>query len=113
MSLIQPDSSRDRVANRPPRPTATREYSIRAKRDASRTYRVRLAGKATANAAPGGGETQMMGLSGAFAAMGMDARCWRPWEDDFTQFDWLHLFGSVPEHLPLVQIGRASCRERV
>lgn len=74
--------------------------------DRVRSLRIRLAGKTTAIASPGGGETQMTALASALQTMGRDARCWRPWEDEFGHFDLLHLFGSLPEHLPLIDAAR-------
>ena len=67
---------------------------------------VLLAGKLTAMDAPGGGETQMLGLVDALRETGIDARLWRPWEERLAQSDCLHLFGSVPEHLPVVEAAR-------
>lgn len=71
-------------------------------RTARSAPRVRLAGPTAALAAPGGGEVQMRSLADALAAQGVDARPWRPWEEGFDGFDCLHLFGSLPEHLPTV-----------
>lgn len=64
---------------------------------------VLLAGKLTALAAPGGGEVQMQVLARELASLGVDARLWRPWEDRVAHADCLHLFGSEPEHLPVVE----------
>lgn len=69
--------------------------------------RVRLAGKLTALAAPGGGETQLAATARALRSLEIDAHLWRPWEDRFDDIDVLHLFGSEPEHLPLVAAARA------
>ncbi len=74
-----------------------------APRDAAR---VLLAGKPTAMLSPGGGEVQMLATARALAAAGVDARLWRPWEDALEAADCLHLFGSEPEHLPLVEAAR-------
>lgn len=65
-----------------------------------------LAGKLTGLSAPGGGETQMLALLQALLAAGDAARLWRPWEDCLSQARCLHLFGSEPEHLPLVEAAR-------
>ena len=70
----------------------------------SRRPRVLLAGKLTALDAPGGGEIQMLATAGALASAGVDARLWRPWEEPLAAADCLHLFGSLPEHLPLVEV---------
>jgi len=67
---------------------------------------VRMAGKPTALGAPGGGEVQMFALAQALRVMGLQARPWRPWEDDLCEVDCLHLFGSLPEHLPVVEAAR-------
>lgn len=68
--------------------------------------KVLLAGKLTAMDAPGGGEIQMLALAESLAEIGVDARLWRPWEERLAQSDCLHLFGSVPEHLPVVLTAR-------
>ena len=67
-----------------------------------RLPRVLLAGKLTALAAPGGGETQLLAMARALPAAGVNARLWRPWEDSLAGVDCLHLFGSLPEHAELV-----------
>ena len=36
----------------------------------------------------------------------MAARLWRPWEDSLAEADALHLFGSRPEHLPVIEAAR-------
>jgi len=68
-----------------------------------RTPRVLIAGKLTAMDAPGGGEVQMLATAEALRSLAIDARLWRPWEDRLAEADCLHLFGSLPEHLPLVE----------
>ena len=75
-----------------------------------REPRVCLAGKLTALAAPGGGEVQLAAMARRLPAAGVAARLWRPWEDALGEFDCLHLFGSLPEHLELV---RAAQRAKV
>jgi len=55
---------------------------------------------------PGGGEIQMLALADSLAEIGVDARLWRPWEERLAWNDCLHLFGSVPEHLPIVQTAK-------
>jgi glycosyltransferase involved in cell wall biosynthesis len=72
--------------------------------------KVLLAGKLTAMTAPGGGETQLVAMVRALPQAGVEARLWRPWEDALAQFDCLHLMGSVPEHLEVVQ---AAQRQRI
>jgi len=68
---------------------------------------VLLAGKTGATAAPGGGEIQMLALCRALRRLGTAARLWRPWNDSLLESgDCLHLFGSLPEHLPLVEAAR-------
>jgi len=64
---------------------------------------VLLAGKLAAMDAPGGGEVQMLALAGALRSAGVAARLWRPWEDSFCGVDCLHLFGSLPGHLAVVE----------
>jgi glycosyltransferase involved in cell wall biosynthesis len=72
--------------------------------------KVLLAGKLTAMAAPGGGETQLVAMVRSLPHVGVLARLWRPWEDTLSQFDCLHLMGSVPEHLEVI---RAAQRQRI
>lgn len=68
--------------------------------------RVLLAGGLAAMDAPGGGEVQMLSLAQALPDVGVQARLWRPWEDDLGQVDCLHLFGSLPGHLEIVAAAR-------
>ncbi|HVA47243.1 MAG TPA: glycosyltransferase [Pirellulales bacterium] len=67
---------------------------------------VLLAGKLTGMTAPGGGETQLRAMAQALPEVGVEARLWRPWEHDFATADCLHLFGSEPEHLTVLQAAR-------
>jgi glycosyltransferase involved in cell wall biosynthesis len=64
---------------------------------------VLLAGKLTALDCPGGGEVQMLAMARALPRSGVRARLWRPWEERLEGVDCLHLFGSLPEHLPVVE----------
>jgi len=73
---------------------------------ASGSPRVFLAGKLTAMIAPGGGEIQMLSMAKALPTAGVDSRLWRPWEDSLAEADCLHLFGSLPEHIPVVEAAR-------
>ncbi len=74
-----------------------------AERSQARSPNVLLAGKLTALDCPGGGEIQMLALARALPRAGVRARLWRPWEERLEGIDCLHLFGSLPEHLPLVE----------
>lgn len=67
-----------------------------------------LAGKLTAMAAPGGGETQMLGTAEGLRGLGVRARMWRPWEESLSEGRCLHLFGSAAEHVPLVEAARRA-----
>ena len=67
---------------------------------------VLLAGKLTALDSPGGGEIQMLATARALESVGVRARLWRPWEERLRGADCLHLFGSLPEHLPVVETAR-------
>jgi glycosyltransferase involved in cell wall biosynthesis len=67
-----------------------------------------LAGKLTAMEAPGGGEIQMFALARSLPQTGVNARCWRPWEEPLQGADGLHLFGSTPQHLPVVEAARRA-----
>jgi glycosyltransferase involved in cell wall biosynthesis len=69
-----------------------------------------LAGKLTALEASGGGEVQMLATGRALRELGLDARCWRPWEERLAGARLLHLFGSLPEHVAVVEAAR---RQRV
>jgi glycosyltransferase involved in cell wall biosynthesis len=71
-----------------------------------RRPRVVLAGGLLALDAPGGGEVQMLSLARALPDAQVDARLWRPWEDPLERADCLHLFGSLPEHLRVVEAAR-------
>lgn len=75
---------------------------------AARRLTVALAGKPHAMAAPGGGEIQMLATAEALPSVGVDARLWQPEQDQQIppRTDCLHLFGSLPEHLPLVEAAR-------
>ncbi|MFH1922571.1 MAG: glycosyltransferase [Planctomycetota bacterium] len=64
---------------------------------------VLLAGKLTALDCPGGGEIQMLATARALESVGVRARLWRPWEERLRGADCLHLFGSLPEHLEVVE----------
>ncbi len=72
-----------------------------------RTLEVRLAAPLGAMATPGGGETQLLQTRRALEQLGVHAELWRPWEHGFSGFDCLHLFGSTPEHLDVVQAAQA------
>jgi len=76
------------------------------RRPSSRSLAVLLAGKLTAMETPGGGEIQMLALARALPSLSVEARLWRPWEETFAGIDCLHLFGSLPEHLPVVESAR-------
>jgi glycosyltransferase involved in cell wall biosynthesis len=70
--------------------------------------RVLLAGKLTALASPGGGETQMLATARFLPAVGVNASFWRPWEHKLADFDVLHLFGSLREFVPLARTAHAT-----
>ena len=71
-----------------------------------RGVHVLLAGKLTAWDAPGGGEVQMLATARALDAAGVNASWWRPWKQSLLDTDCLHVFGSAPEHLPVVETAR-------
>src|SRR5262245_35909526 len=85
------------------RPVARSEHGCEGRGEHPGPLRVLLAGKLTALAAPGGGEVQMQATAEALRELGHDARMWRPWEDDLDDCDVLHLFGTLPEHLPVIE----------
>lgn len=72
-----------------------------------RNPRVLLAGKLTGLTAPGGGETQLKAMVAALQTVGVEASFWRPWEDSLAEADCIHLFGSEPEHLPVIKAAAA------
>lgn len=72
----------------------------------SKRLRVRLLGRADGTAAPGGGEVQMAATAAALRAGGIDARAGSADRTDILDVDCLHLFGSLPSHLPLVDAAR-------
>jgi len=55
---------------------------------------------------PGGGEIQMLATATALPSLGVDVRPYRPDVDWTAEADCLHLFGSLPQHLPLVAAAR-------
>lgn len=65
-----------------------------------------LAGKLTGMFAPGGGERQLCAMAEELPDVGVAARLWRPWEEDLSGVDCLHLFGSEPEQLTIVSAAR-------
>ncbi len=80
-------------------------------RTATRTRvstRVALAGSLTGFCSPGGGEVQLRSLAKWLPTVGIDARPWRPWEDDWNAFDVLHLVGSAPEWVELAVAARRA-----
>ena len=97
----------------PSKPDTTdfcRHEAMRAEKTGSQptagVLRVLMAGKLTALDSPGGGEVQMLATARALAELGVAARFWRPWEEQLAEADCLHLFGSSPQHLPVVEAAR-------
>ena len=72
----------------------------------TRAARILLAGGLNAMTSPGGGEVQMAATARALAEIGQNAALWRPWEHRLADADCLHLFGSLPEHIPTVDAAR-------
>jgi len=70
--------------------------------DESRLH-VLAVGRADARVAPGGGEVQMDATVAALRALGVRAQAWWADEDWPPRVDCVHLFGSRPEYLPLVE----------
>jgi glycosyltransferase involved in cell wall biosynthesis len=64
---------------------------------------VLLAGGSDRLRSPGGGEIQMASTAKALSEMGVRAKLWRPGQERIDDADCLHLFGSLPEHRPLVE----------
>lgn len=74
----------------------------------TRRPRIALAGPLAATIAPGGGEVQLQSLMRWLPEVGVDARPWRPWEDDWREIDALHLVGGAREFVPLVKAARQA-----
>ena len=72
----------------------------------ARSLRVLLAGPAGAGAAPGGGEVQLLRTEAALVSFDVEVVLARPTPERLANVDCLHLFGSVPEHLPAVAAAR-------
>jgi glycosyltransferase involved in cell wall biosynthesis len=72
----------------------------------SPTLRVRTVSRFDALEARGGGEIQKTATEEALCDLGVDARPWRPWTERLTPGDVLHLFGSRPEFVPLVDAAK-------
>src|SRR3990172_2805106 len=66
--------------------------------------RVLAVGRSDAQTAPGGGEVQMASTLTALRRLGVDARA--TGDGRLDEVDCVHLFGSRPEHLPLVEAAR-------
>lgn len=88
------------------RGTDTDAHSLRPHDVPDLKLNVLLAGKLTGMAAAGGGEVQLHAMARELPQVGVDARLWRPWEQDLSGFDCIHLFGSEPEHLSVLQVAR-------
>jgi len=65
--------------------------------------RIFAVGRSDAGLAPGGGEIQMTSTVAALRSLGVAARPWRLAEGRWDKADCIHLFGSLPEHLPVVE----------
>lgn len=106
MVIISRPEGRHRKRRRRLLPTEVALWLRAADHRVRQPPRVLLAGKLTALAAPGGGETQLLAMARELPEAGIDARLWRPWEHRLSEAQGLHLFGSEPEHLPVVQAAR-------
>ena len=72
------------------------------------SLRVLIAGGADVMQSPGGGEVQMLSTAESLAQIGARARLWRRDNNEPLECDCLHLFGSLPEFVPLVKRARAA-----
>ena len=68
-----------------------------------RTANVLMAGRADRLQSPGGGEIQMISTAKALLDIGVQARLGWPGQERLAEADCLHLFGSLPEHLAMVE----------
>ncbi len=73
-----------------------------------RSLRVLLAGGAGAMNAPGGGEVQLLATADALRALDVEPLLAAPTPQRLATADCLHLFGSLPEHLPAVAAARRA-----
>ncbi len=87
-------------------PTDAPQRSLPADQPPLSTMNALLAGKLTGLLAPGGGERQLLATARELAEVGVRARLWRPWEEDLSGIDCVHLFGSEREHLTIVRAAR-------
>lgn len=76
--------------------------------EAEPTLKVRTVARFDAFTARGGGEIQQASTAQALRELGVDAQPWRPWEESLAPGEVLHVFGSRPEFLPLVQAAQAQ-----
>ena len=72
------------------------------------TLKVRLAGRPDASVAPGGGEIQMQATAHAMSSIGVSTEVSDSGNDSLCGVDCLHLFGSLPSHLPLALAAKAQ-----
>ena len=70
--------------------------------------RVLLHTSAAAFQSPGGGETQVIKTVEYLRRRGLRAKLFHPVRDRLAEADCLHLFGTLPEHLPLVDAARRA-----
>ncbi len=84
----------------------TQTITRKSRSPAKSAAKIFLAGGLNAMSAPGGGEVQMSATAAALSRIGLRAKLWRPWEHSLANGDCLHLFGSLPEHIPTVDAAR-------
>ena len=68
--------------------------------------RVRSVARFDALTARGGGEIQQASTERGLGDLGIDARPWRPWEETLSHHDIVHVYGSRPELLPLMEAAK-------
>lgn len=61
----------------------------------------------TAFQQPGGGEVQLLKTKEYLEKAGMNIKLFDPWKDHVSSFDIIHVFGSVKEALPMMEIAHA------
>ena len=81
-------------------PASTRESGI--------GRRVLLHAGVAAFQSPGGGETQVVKTAEYLRKQGLRAKLFHPVRDRLADADCLHLFGTLPEHLALVEAARRT-----
>ena len=60
----------------------------------------------TAFQSQGGGEVQLMKTKAALEQLGVSVKLFDTWNDKLENFDILHVFGSVKDCLPMMEVAK-------